>query len=338
MTELKKVKDLFYDTKQGLISFDKFYNKIKENDIKISRKQAEEFYKRQEINQVLKPAIKPKVYNSIVANYPKDIFQMDIIIYDRYELRHYKYILVVIDVYSRYMMAVPLTNRRMETIVEKVETIFKDMGTPRTIQCDNEFNTIEFNKFLKDSDIYVNYSDPNLKLKNQIVERVNRTIALQLQKIRLTTGRNDWYNYIDDVVFNYNRTKHKTTKNKPIEIFKGKKYNEQEIIKIEPSFNVGDKVRLRLEKKVFDKGDLLTYSKNVYIIKEIKRNKYLLSDDKIYKADQIRKVEEVEFRERPVVEPETKTEQKTLKTKLKREGIELNNIIRTSRRSEVRKN
>jgi hypothetical protein len=337
MSELLKVKKLFYDTKQGLVSFNKFYDKIKENNINITKKQAEEFYKNQEVNQVLKPINRPKIYNSIVANFPRDIFQMDIMIYDRYEYRHYKYILVIIDVYSRYMMAKPMTNRRNETILENVEDIFKDIGIPRTIQCDNEFNTNNFNQFLKDNDIYVNYSDANLKIKNQIVERVNRTIALQLQKIRLTTGRNDWYNYIDDVIYNYNRTKHKTIKNKPIDIFNGKEYNQQNIMNFEPSFIVGDKVRIKKEKKLFDKGDILTYSKEIYIIKEVKGKKYLLSDDKYYKPEQIKKVGEVEFLEKPVVEPETKTEQKTLKNKLRRDGIELNNIIRTSRRSEIRR-
>jgi hypothetical protein len=337
MSELSKVKNLFYDTKQGLISFDKFFDKIKENKINVTKKEAEEFYKKQEINQLLKPVKKPNKYNSIVAGYPGDIFQMDIMIYDRYEYRHYKYILVVIDVYSRYMMAEPMTNRRMDTILEKTKIIFDEMGTPQNIQCDNEFNTNEFNKLIKENDIIITFSDPNLKIKNQIVERVNRTIALLLQKIRMSTGRKDWYDYIYDVVYNYNNTKHRTIKNKPVDVFNDKKNNEQIITIVEPNFNIGDKVRIKQEKKIFDKGDILTYSKDVYLIKEVKKKKYLLSNDTWYKPTQIKKVGEVEFLDNPAVEPETKTEQKTLKNKLKREGIEPTNIIRTSRRSEKRK-
>jgi hypothetical protein len=45
------------------------------------------------------------LYYPIVAKYPRDCFQMDIMVYNRFEYDGYKYILAFIDVFSRYAQA-----------------------------------------------------------------------------------------------------------------------------------------------------------------------------------------------------------------------------------------
>lgn len=328
---MNEVKKTFYDPKYGLKNLDQFLKTLDDLNIRIARKKVEEFYDNQEVNQIMKPVTKKRIYNSKVANYPRDIYEMDIIIYDRYEMNHYKYILVIIDIYSRYLSCRPMTNRRMETIIEKFEDIMKEMKEPQEIHCDNEFNKNEFNDLLKKKKIEVRYSDPNEINKNPIVERVNRTIAQRLQKIRLTTKKYDWYNYLNDVVFNYNNSYHRTVKNKPIDILHDKKSNMQKITNIPTSYKIGDKVRLVIKKKVFSKGDEIKYSKDVYIIKEIKGKKYLLSNDKYYKEYEIKKINEIEYNEEPAIIPETKTQEKKIKNQLKRDDIDVNKIITSKR-------
>ena len=93
---MEQLKQLFYNPKEGYISLDKLYTKVKDSKINLSYKQVKEFYEGQAVNQVMKPARKTKKFNSIYANYPGQIFQMDIIVYDRYTYHNYKYILVVI--------------------------------------------------------------------------------------------------------------------------------------------------------------------------------------------------------------------------------------------------
>jgi hypothetical protein len=155
---------------------------------------------------------------------------MDIIVYDRYEINHYKYILVCIDIYSRVLDARAMTTRAMNTIMNNMENIFKNMGTPYELKCDNEFNKADFINMCKKYDIKCVFSDPYEINKNPIVERVNRTIANNLQKIRIATKRKDWYNYLDDAIANYNTSYHKTVKHTPLEIWTGREYNEQKII------------------------------------------------------------------------------------------------------------
>ena len=77
-----------------------------------------------------------------------------------------------------------MTNRENTTIMKNIESIFESMGKPEEIACDNEFDTLEFRKYTLKNDIKVNYSIPNDIQKNSIVERLNRTIAGYIKKLR----------------------------------------------------------------------------------------------------------------------------------------------------------
>lgn len=328
---MDKLKDLFYNPKEGLINLKKLKQKAKEKDIDVNNQEIEEFYNKQPVNQLMKKTTKPKEFNSIIAYAPNQIYQMDIIVYDRYTIDKYKYILVVIDVYSRFVQARAMTNRRIETIFENFENIIKVMGLCETMECDNEFNTKKFNKYFETNDIEVVYSDTEDTRKNAIVERVNGTIALLLQKVRITTKNYKWYKYLDDVIENYNNTIHGTIKNKPIEIFNGKKFNEQHFTFVDNPFKINDKVRIKRKKKIFSKGDEIKFSKEIYIVEDVKKNKVKLNNfTKLYKPDELQKVYNVD--ENETIVPKTETKNNKIKNYLKREGIEKSNIIEEKRK------
>ena len=182
MTNIKQIKDLYYNAKTGYVSADKLWKKAKELGINITKKQVSDFLNKQYSEQITKQLKRPKKYSTIVSPSVLNNFQINILIYDRYEFHHYKYILMVIDVYSRYLQAIPLTSRKFDVIMKKLVKLFEKIGYPKNINVDNEFNTNEFNKFVDDHNIKVYYSDPNEINKNAIVERCNRTIASMLQK------------------------------------------------------------------------------------------------------------------------------------------------------------
>lgn len=333
---MDKLKKLYYNSKQGYISLNKLRKKLKENNIDIPFKDVKDFYQKQAINQVMKPVRKPKIFNSFIASQSGDTFQMDIIVYDRFTYHNYKYMLVVIDIYSRFLQVRAMTNRRLETIINNFEDILKVMGTPDIIQCDNEFNKNEFIKVLEQYDIKTRFSDPDEINKNPIVERVNGTISKQLQKIRISTNKYDWYNYLDDVVYNYNHTYHSTIKNKPIDVFTGKEINKQEYIKVDIKYNIGDKVRIMKTKKVFSKGDEITYSTDIYTVESINKNKIKLIDvDKLYKPYEIKKIDniiETNDNDNNIIN-EPKTETATIKHNREMKELEIKpeNITREKR-------
>lgn len=328
---MEKLKDIFYDPKQGLVSVKKLQDKANKKGLNLTREQIEEFYNKQAVNQLMKPIRKPRKFNSYVANYPGHIFQMDIMVYDRYTYHNYKYILVVIDIYSRYLITKPMTNRELKTIIANFKEILKTYGPPYELQCDNEFNKNEFKKLLEDYDIKYRFSDANDKNKNSVVERVNGTIALMLQKYRITSKRYDWYNYLDDITENYNTTIHSTTKHTPEDIFNGTETNEQKIVKVEPTFKPGDKVRTVIKKKVFDKGDTIKTSKDIYIVESVNRlgNVKLNGFSKVYKPYDIIKITNPDT---DITElPKTETKNNKVMQLLKRMDIDETNIIQGKR-------
>lgn len=76
---------------------------------------------------------------------------------------NFKYILTVIDTFSKYAWAVPLKSKKCETVTKAFETILKDGRQPLNLQSDhgNEFYGKEFQKLVKSLNInhYSTYSD-----------------------------------------------------------------------------------------------------------------------------------------------------------------------------------
>ena len=60
-----------------------------------------------------------------------------------------------------------------------------------------------------------------------------------------------------------------------------------------PSFKVGDKVRLKMFKTIFSKGDEIKYSKDYYLTNKREERKYLVGKRKKYSANKIRKVNDI---------------------------------------------
>ena len=330
---LEELKQFFKKPEYSILSKDKLIKKFKQENITVSNKVLNDFYNSLETNQLIKTK-RPKKFNSVIGYYPGDTYQIDIIVYSRFEIHNYKYILVVIDVYSRYVQVRPMTNRTNETINKNILDIFEDMGAPYRIQSDNEFNTKEFNKILKELDITATFSDPDEINKNSIVERFNRTIENSLLKYRLIYKKYNWYKYIYDLVDIYNKTHHSTIKNTPYEVWTGKKYNEQNIIRFDTGFKIGDKVRVVKTKKIFNKADEIIHSKEIYKIVKIKNDKILLDNDKYYKPYELvlsNNIIYLDNDDEDEIEYKQDKQEREIKKKIKNAGLSNKDIVEGSR-------
>ena len=91
--------------------------------------------------------------------------------------------------------------------------------------------------------------------KSVVAERFLRKLKNKLYKHLTATGKNVYYNVLDDVVNKYNNTKHSTIKMKPIDVGDNNKrvyideHNEKD-----SKFKVGDRVRISRYKNIFAKG------------------------------------------------------------------------------------
>ena len=333
-TELTKLNSLFYDPKQGFINLTQLINKANESNIKLSKDEIKEFYLTQPINQVMKPIQEPKKYNSYIGYHSRYKYQMDIIVYNRYKYNNYNYILVVVDIYSRYADTEPMKTREQSEILTSYKNIIERMGIPETIKADNEFNKKAFLDVFTQHNTTPYFSNPYEIHKNPIVERLNGTIALRIQKIRIALKRNDWPNYLSDVIYNYNNTLHSTTKQTPYDIFINNVQSKQKITESDDNnFLPNDKVRLLMNKKQFQKGDMPKYDTNIYIVEKVNTNTIKLHNiDHLYKYYELKKINHITDLDETIDKPTDQIKENKLKILYKQLSLDSDNITDVKRK------
>ena len=76
---------------------------------------------------------------------------------------------------------------------------------------------------------------------------------------------------LDDIVNEYNNTKHRTTKMKPIDVKDNTYINfSKEVNNNDPKFKVGDHARISKYKNIFAKGYTPNWYEEIFVIKKIK--------------------------------------------------------------------
>ena len=182
-----------------------------------------------------------------------------------------KYLLCAIDLYSKYAFVIPLKDKKGISIVNAFDKIIKQSNRkPNKIWVDQggEFYNNVFEKWLSDNDIKM-YSTYN-EGKSVVAERFIRILKNKLYKHMTATGKNVYYNVLDDVVNKYNNTKHSTIKMKPIDVGdNNKRVYIDEHNKKDSKFKVGDRVRISRYKNIFAKGYAPNWSSEIFIVDKI---------------------------------------------------------------------
>ena len=181
-----------------------------------------------------------------------------------------KYLLCVIDLFSKYAFVVPLKDKKGISITNAFNKKIKQSNRkPNKIWVDQgiEFSNCDFKKWLSDNDIEM-YSTYN-KGKSVVAERFIRTLKNKLYKDMAATGKNVYYNVLDNVVSKYNNTKHSTIKTKPIGVKNNKRVYIDEHIEKDSRFKVDDRVRISKFKNIFAKGYTPNWSKEIFIFDKI---------------------------------------------------------------------
>ena len=175
-----------------------------------------------------------------------------------------KYLLCVIDLYSKYAFVISLKDKKGISIVNAFDKIIKQSERkPNKIWVDqgSEFYKNNFKKWLSNNNIIM-YSTYN-EAKSVVVERFIRTFKNKLYKHMTATDKNVYYDVLDDVVSKYNNTKHSTIKMKPIDVGNNNKrvYIDENNEK-RSRFKVGDRVRISKIKNIYV-YDAVPYTYNI---------------------------------------------------------------------------
>ena len=228
-----------------------------------------------------KPVRKNFLRNPYTPNNIYDVFEIDLV--DLQSLSKHnnnvKYLLNVIDVFSKYAYSEPLINKSGITITTAFSKILKKLKqTPLVVRSDRgkEFLNTTFQDLLKRKKIEFQICR-NPDVKCSVVERFNRTLKTKMYKY--FTYKNS-YRYIDvlqDFLTAYNNTVHSTTGMAPskinetnvLEVWRRMNSHQQKQKPIR--FSVGQNVRISKEKMKFAKGFEQSYSTEVFKISKVIR-------------------------------------------------------------------
>jgi hypothetical protein len=236
---------------------------------KISNELADELHHR-----VIKSFPKRRVYvHSIDQTWAVDLIDMQQ--YSK-QNKHYKYLLAVIDIFSKYGWLIPLKNKTGVTVSEAFENLFKQRK-PMYIWSDkgSEFYNRQVKELLKDNNIKL-YSTENEE-KSSVVERWIGTMKQHMFKYFTANDTFKYYDILDKLVKNYNNTVHSSIKMTPVEASKLKNeltvyknlYPEKEELLKKPKFKVGNRVRITKKKGKFEKGYTTRWTKEIFVIEKV---------------------------------------------------------------------
>ena len=232
------------------------------------------------INEIYsKPPKRNYVTNKTDVYHIDDIWSLDILDLKDYgpeNNRGYRYVLVIIDNFSKFGWIVPLKNKNAQTIKDSFESILiNSKRSPNLIESDRgkEFYNNIFQDFLNKNNI--NLYSRNSSYGAVFAERFNRTIRDLLKKIVFERGDANWIDVLPTITKQYNNRIHSSTKLSPKDA--SLKENEGVVYrnlldkrnKIKPKYKIGDLVRTADLKKTFSKGDTTNWSYKLYKITEI---------------------------------------------------------------------
>lgn len=209
----------------------------------------------------------------------------------------YRYILIAIDVFSKMAYTEPLKDKTGVEVTRAMERIIQKVMRQHARNRINNLQTDDGKEFFNQSmkrlmeKYRINHYSTFSAMKASIVERLIRTIKRKIYQQFSLRGRYKWIDIIDDLVDEYNNSKHRTIRMAPYDV---SSRNEQRLldtvynyvrtipfIKKNNKFKVGDHVRLSKYKHVFEKGYLPSWTTEVFKISKIQNTvpiTYLLVD------------------------------------------------------------
>ena len=180
-----------------------------------------------------------------------------------------KYLLMVLDVFSKYGWIVPLKSKTGVCVANAFREIFS-YRKPKKLWVDkgSEF----YNKDVKKLGVEL-YSTENEE-KSSVIERWNRTIKERMFKYFTANSTYRYIDILDDLLTQYNNAIHSSIKMSPIDASKPENkalvyrnlYGIRLAVTITPKFKVGDKVRISKKKTTFEKGYTSRWTEEIFTV------------------------------------------------------------------------
>ena len=237
--------------------------------------------------EVFSPQITKFKRQRIIPLYKDETWSADLI--DKSSLskynNNYKFILTVIDKFTKYAWAIPLKKKSGLSITNGFKIVLSEHpqggSEPRKpeklwVDRDSEFYNKTFKSLLKEYgtgkaasgiELYSTYSD----LKALFIERFNRTLLHLISKPMFINGDGNWVNILNDAVISYNNNIHSTinmttvdSSNNPDKVRYSFNFKNTK-----PKLKVGDYVRNADKRNIFSKGYTSNWNREIFKVNEV---------------------------------------------------------------------
>jgi len=183
-----------------------------------------------------------------------------------------KYLLTVVDIFSKYGWRIPLKNKTGTEVASALQKVFKERK-PEKLWVDKckEF----YNKHVQQ--LVELYSTKNEDIFS-VVERWNRPMKEKIFEYFTANSTRKYIDILDKFVNWYNNTVHSSIKMTPTEA--GKRENENQVWRNlsgnyspperkAPTFSIDDNVRITKNKSIFEKGYTPRWTEEVFTVSEV---------------------------------------------------------------------
>ena len=205
----------YFDPKHPA-SFGGVGNFYKHLDRKFTRKQIQDWIIKQDAFTLHKPIRKNFKRRITFTTGIDDLWQADLVglfSISKYN-DGYKFLLTVIDVFSKVAWIIPLKNKSGQTLTNAFSNLFQERK-PLHLQTDKgkEFLNNSVQKLIKEYKINF-YTSENEDVKAAVVKRFNRTLRTETWKYFTHKSTMRYIDVLNDLLDSYNNTFHQTIKMK----------------------------------------------------------------------------------------------------------------------------
>lgn len=246
-----------------------------------TRDQVVDFLKRQKTYQLHKQPRRRFKRRRYIVSGIDDLWQADLA--DMSNLSQdnngVTFLLVVIDVFSKYLWVRPLKAKTATVTLDAIDDIMMTAERkPRNFQTDKgtEFMNQQAKVYFNNMGVNF-YQTQNIETKAAVAERVIRTLKGRLYKYLTSNDTKRYIDVLQDTVYSYNHSKHRSIGMKPADVteansrqVKAKLYEKMDLNPPEYKFSHGDKVRITVAGSHFRKGYLPQWTQEVFIVNKQK--------------------------------------------------------------------
>lgn len=192
---------------------EKFYQAVKqEGKYKIGRQRIRQFLNNEDSYSLYKPIRKTFPRSKVIVNTIDSMWDGDLADVSNIASHNdgYKFLLVLIDIFSRYLFIVPLKNKHHQNIVDGLKLVFQKRRKPNTLRTDkgSEFKNRWVKAFLKKEGIHAIYTQNETKAN--YAERVIRTMKNLMYRYFMKNRIYRFINILQDLVKSYNKRPHRS--------------------------------------------------------------------------------------------------------------------------------